>query len=278
MRIQRRGHRLRSPLAWAPFTQGPSDRGLRLRSARRIAPAALSVAAIAALALLVSAPAAPGAGNSAAVITGEFSDSCRDFTAHSSKDISHVVIRYVDGRMVNDESTTTPDYAIDGSSPGDEIGSVDVKSGQTRESFTCTATNTPPTAVLEVHLWPECELVDEPSAAWGCHVPFHDPTLIEPNMWVDAGSVGITCGDGGVPCEITLTFRRTSSTDPENDITSWSIAFDGVTSAGGAWADPPTEVSFNVPPGLPHEVTLTVTDAAGQSDSDTMTLFHGTPD
>lgn len=212
-----------------------------------------------------------------ATITGSFSDSCRDFSAHSSKDISHVVIRYADDRTVKDESTTTPDYAIDGSA-GDEIDSVDVKSGQTLESFTCTATNTPPTAVLEVHLWPECALVDEPSGRWGCHVPFHDPTLIEPTMWVDAGSVFISCGDGGVPCEITLTFRRTSSSDPETDLTSWSIAFDGVTSAGGAWADPPTEVSFSLAPFVQHEVTLTVTDAAGQSDSDTMTVFHAAQD
>ena len=246
-------------------------RGSRV-TARAIALGALLLAL--AMTLLWSATAV---AKPEATITGEFGDSCRDFAAHSSKDISHVVIRYADGRVVNDESTTTPDYAIDGG-PGEEIDSVDVKSGQTRETFTCTATNTPPTAVLEVHLWPECELVDEPSGAWGCHVPFHDPTLIEPTMWVDAGSVDINCGGAGVPCEITLTFRRASSTDPENDITSWSIAFDGVTSAGGAWADPPTEVSFHVTPGRTHEVTLTVTDAAGQSDSDTMTLFHGTPD
>lgn len=85
-----------------------------------------------------------------ATISGSFGDACRDFAAHSSKDISHVVIHYVDGRVVKDESATTPDFSIDGG-PGEEINFVLVKSGITQETFTCTATNSPPTAVLQIN-------------------------------------------------------------------------------------------------------------------------------
>jgi hypothetical protein len=89
-------------------------------------------------------------GNSAATITGSFSDSCRRFVAHSSKrgtqagrDISYVELRYADGRVVRDEAVGDPDYAIDGG-PGDEIGVAIVKSGTTIEQFDCEANNGPP--------------------------------------------------------------------------------------------------------------------------------------
>src|SRR5688500_12410235 len=81
-----------------------------------------------------AALAVPGGGNSAATITGSFADACRDFAAHSSKNISHVEIHYVDGRVVKDESISSPDHAIDGGA-GDEIGFAVVKSGTTSEQF-----------------------------------------------------------------------------------------------------------------------------------------------
>src|SRR5215208_2801450 len=42
-------------------------------------------------------------GNSGATISGSFSDSCRNFETVASKDISHVEISYLDGRMMKDE-------------------------------------------------------------------------------------------------------------------------------------------------------------------------------
>ena len=60
----------------------------------------------------------------------------------------------------------------------------------------------------------------------------------------------------------TISFRGTSSSDPDNDIASWSIDFGDGTSASGSWStDPPTEV-------------------VGQSDSDTMVMvfIDRTPD
>lgn len=75
-------------------------------------------------------------GNGSAEITGEFSDQCRDFTAHSSKDISHVELHYEDGRVVKDESVNSPDYSIDGDA-GDELDHVIVKSGTTKKRVDC---------------------------------------------------------------------------------------------------------------------------------------------
>jgi hypothetical protein len=43
-----------------------------------------------------------GGSNSAATITASFADSCRDFSAHSSKDISYVEFHYVDGDVVKE--------------------------------------------------------------------------------------------------------------------------------------------------------------------------------
>jgi hypothetical protein len=89
-----------------------------------------------------------------------------------------------------------------------------------------------------------------------------------------------------------MSFRGTSSSDPDNDIASWSIDFGDGTSASGSWStDPPTEVThaystffsdcfgFGTFSGV-CPVTLTVTDAAGQSDSDTMVMafVDQTPD
>jgi hypothetical protein len=79
-------------------------------------PGTLTLMLLAIFAWLVAAPAAqaPSRGKSAATINGAFADSCRDFAARSSKDISHVEIDYVSGLVVKDESISSPDYAIDG--------------------------------------------------------------------------------------------------------------------------------------------------------------------
>jgi hypothetical protein len=95
---------------------------------------ALTVALAVALATSVAAAHATPKGNSAATIAGTFSDSCRDFEAHSSKDISHVEIHYADDRVVKDEAVDAPDISIDG---GDEIEFALVKSGTTEERFDC---------------------------------------------------------------------------------------------------------------------------------------------
>ena len=240
------------------------DRGLRFRSARRIAPAALALAAIGAFALLVSAPAAPGAANSAATITGEFSDSCRDFEAHAfkegtekPKDISHVEIQYVNGDVVKDEAVAGPDYLIDGNE-GEELDFVIVKSGTTTETFTCTATNSPPTAVLER----KAGNFDPQNApgTWtsdDCAPPCHYQNPVDPSI---------------VPDESAVSFRGTSSTDPDSDIVSWSLDFgDGTTPASGSWAtEPPVEVVHDYSIECMCTAVLTVTDSAGQTSSDPM--------
>jgi hypothetical protein len=91
------------------------------------------LALIAMLAASVGAEGA-GPGNSAATITASFGDSCRDFEAHSSKDISHVEIHYSDGRVVKDEAIDGRDFSIDG---GDELDLAVVKSGTTADRFDC---------------------------------------------------------------------------------------------------------------------------------------------
>jgi hypothetical protein len=250
----------------------------RPRSARcRLARGALALVVPATLLFSVTGLAAPG-GNSAATITGSFTDSCRDFVAHSSKDISHVVLHYVDGRVVKDESTTTPAYAIDGG-VGDEIAFAVVKSGTTIETFACPRTNSPPIAILEIKgacgMFADGTLssdADYPRSTW---------------LWLRPGN-GIVfwgCIDDelclGTPTD--PAFRGTSSSDPDGDIVSWSIDFGDGTSAGGSWpTDPPTELVHAYPPFpdvvfISPVVTLTVTDSAGQTDSDAMQLVFMTP-
>ena len=75
-------------------------------------------------------------GNSAATITGSFGESCRDFTAFSTKDISHVEVTYLGGYVEKDEDGDRSDLMIDGDA-GEEIESVLVKSGTTVERFGC---------------------------------------------------------------------------------------------------------------------------------------------
>jgi len=47
-----------------------------------------------------------------------------------------VELHYTDGRAVNDETMTSPDYTVDGG-PGDEITGVVVNSSTSVQSFTC---------------------------------------------------------------------------------------------------------------------------------------------
>jgi hypothetical protein len=85
-------------------------------------------------------------------------------------------------------------------------------------------------------------------------------------------------------CRITYSFRGTSSTDPDDDITSWSIDFGDGTSTGGSWiTNPPIEVSHEYlihycPTCSRDPAILTVTDRAGNTDSDALLAFHQYPD
>ena len=231
---------------------------------RSVALAVLLVGLIATFGWSAAAPAAP-----AATITGSFADSCRDFTAHSTKDISHVEIHYADGRVVKDEAIASPDFAIDGGA-GDEIDSAIVKSGRTTEIFTCARTNSPPTAVLEILVPEGCVVADEDAERWHC------PGGAAPRTtWLSANSVSFAGEVDCVPTDRFFRFRGTSSTDPDNDIASWSIdySYDGTSTIAGPsgdWVtDPPADVLS--PDSLEGIfVTLTVTDSAGQSDSDLM--------
>jgi hypothetical protein len=172
-------------------------------------------------------------GKSAATITGEFGDSCTDFQSHSSKDISHVEVRYAGGGVVKDEAVSSPDFWLEG---GDTIDSAIVKSGQTTERFDCDS-DSPPVALLEVRT----------AAEWS-----------SPAFWANTES-----GD--------VTFRGTGSTDPDDDIVSWSIDFGDGTSTGGSWSTLPAEVFHTyVMDGGP--AVLTVTDSGGRSHSDSMTV------
>ncbi|RHW23434.1 hypothetical protein D0Z08_29870 [Nocardioides immobilis] len=239
---------------------------------------------IAAAALLATmlAPAAAHA-TPRATITGTFSDSCRDFTAHSSNDISHVLVAYLDGRAVKDETPTSPDYALDGGA-GDEVTSVTVKSGTTAQAFTCQS-GSPPVAVLEIRLSPYCLPYDNGGG------PFYwcvgGETNDERTVFVDPGDLKIDMGclpEVLAQC-LPITFRGSSSADPDNDLTTWSIDFGDGTVATGDWtATPPTEVTHayaSLSPCFTRcHITLTVTDSGGRTDSDTieMAYFDQSPD
>jgi hypothetical protein len=226
--------------------------------------------AMASMVLVVNGLVASG-GNSATTITGSFNDSCRDFAAQSGKDISFVEIRYADGRRIKDESIISREFEIDGGS-GDEIDVAIVKSGTTRAMFSCTNTNSPPTAVLEIRTPPleNCHLNNE----------VHPLCLgsAERTDWSrpTGGVIGFAF-EGPFP-PMSFDFRGATSSDPDNDIVSWSIDFGDGTSTSGNWStEPPavithTYAGFAVLSGMPS-VTLTVIDGAGQSATDTMTMF-----
>jgi hypothetical protein len=217
---------------------------------------------------------------SEATITGTFGDSCRDFAAHSSKDISFVELHYADGRAVKDETMTSPDLAIDGG-PGDEISSAIVKSGTSMQSFTCRGEQ-PPSAVIEIRVDPHCAPYDDASAGYRYWFCLSGLPNTERTVFIAPGDLEVwfTCDltGGGEACR-TFSVRGTSSTDPDNDITSWSIDFCGDTVVSGDWvANPPAEVTHLNSDAC--TVTLTVTDSAGQTDTDTVRvgLIDGTPD
>lgn len=228
--------------------------------------------------------AVPAQASSEATITGTFADACRDFTAHATKDISHVVVHYADGRVVKDETINSRDYSIDGGA-GDEIDVLDVKSGTTKESFPCDNGESPPVAVLEIRLSPNCQPHTPPSGE-----PFYwcldGTTNPQRTVFVDPGDLAIDMGC--LPTDalcFAITVRGTDSTDPDGDIVSWSIAFDDGAVDGGDWAtDPPDEVTHDYAAGSFGSdylrITLTVTDSRGQVATDTIELafFDMTPD
>lgn len=235
---------------------------------------------------LAASPAAlalPGGGNSAATISAAFANACRAFVAQSSKDISHVVLHYADGRAVKDEAIGGPDYAIEGGS-GDELAFAEVKSGTTRQRYACTLANSPPVARLEI-------LTPEAPGGYGCNDFFSGGLLclqwLPRTTWTsttripdaggsDSGIFHWGCQDQSL-CSYTIGFRGITSSDPDGDIVSWSLDFGDGTSVGGSWSEnPPVEVAH------PYDhrcdgsiclVTLTVTDAAGQSGSVSMRMY-----
>jgi hypothetical protein len=246
-----------------------------------------------------SAPAVAGNRKCSATITGSFADSCRDFAAHSSKDISYVKLHYADGRVVKHEHINSHHYAIDGG-PGDELDFARVKSGTTIEEFACEASNTAPTALLEIQTPPVDQVIGH------CY-DYYDGLICEQSIprpvWtgvaqipdIGAGQPGAGqpgffqwgCGafsDSSL-CSPTVRFRGTGSSDPDADIASWSLTFGDGTSVSGTSSAPPAEVAHAYPLGRESctgvvnsvsnvcVITLTVTDTAGQSDSDTILMI-----
>src|SRR5262245_61024856 len=234
-------------------------------------------------------------GKSAATIIGQFGDSCRDFAAHSSKDISYVELHYVAGPVVKDESINRPDHVIDGGA-GSEIDFVSVKSGTTIEEFECVRSSHPPTAWLEMQTPPldldpgaeHCtDFITGPSGGSSVSGSVVQQTFPR-TVWTNASQIPLNtdnlrlllwgCGALTETCPFTFNFRGIGSSDPDGDITSWSIDFGDGTSAGGNWITaPPTEVAHEYPTGSCGGsnfclITLTVTDSAGQSSSDTMLM------
>lgn len=258
---------------------GPSTRGIGLGTL------------LLALGATLIAPGAAAPAPTATITVGPFTDSCRDVSFHSTKDISHVEIHYSNPNReaLKDETVASPNYRIDGD-PGDEIDFVIVKSGKTTETFACPATNSPPTALLEI----KTPTIDHPTAeeAEECTSLFSPPDLYcsygHPRTvwtpWEPGAVFWLFCPEQ----TFTFSFRGTSSTDPDGDIdiASWSIAFGDGTTASGSWAtDSPTEVvhEYSLAHFLaqdPTTVTLTVTDSADQSDSDTLStgLVNACPD
>jgi hypothetical protein len=242
------------------------------------------VAAVTIAAVLVGA--APAYACPTATINGSFSDGCRDFAAHSSKDISYVELHYVDGRVVKDERIRTRDWATSGAA-GDEIAVAIVKSGVTRKSFSCEAGG-PPVAVLEIRLSPQCQPFtsgDGDTFYW-CNDGTSNP---QRTVFVDPGDLRIDMGclPADPLCQ-TITLRATGSSDPDGDLASWSIAFgDGTVASGGWAAGPPDEVTHGFGPTAPCafgaiycDITLSVTDSQGRSDTDRIDLafFDTSPD
>jgi hypothetical protein len=255
---------------------------------------------VALLAWLGAAPAALArTGHSdcgGATITASFADSCRDFAAHSSKTISYVELHYVAGAVVKHWHIDSHDYAIDGG-PGDEIDFAKVKSGTTIEEFACEASNTAPEALLEIQTPPNDQTLEtcydffagglaceqsSPRPAWT------NTGQIPDNGGNESGLFHWGCGSLSDPslCPWTVTFRGTGSSDVDGDIASWSLDFGDGMAVSGTWSAPPAEVAHEY---AAHGIncasnicviTLTVTDSAGQSHSDSirMVFVDQTPD
>jgi len=270
-------------------------------STMRTVPGPRGAGWVALLASLAAAPAAlgaPGHGNSGATITASFADSCRDFTAHSSKDISYVEFHYVDGAVVKDETINRPDYAVDGG-PGGEIDFTRVKSGTTIEEFACEPANAAPTALLEIQTPPVDQTFGHCYEATGTLIALVCEQSAPRTAWTNNSQVPVVsdtepgvfywgCGFFTPPsqCGMTMTFRGTGSTDPDGDIASWSLDFGDGTSVSGTWSAPPAAVTHLYVPSNESplgcvrgdfvdglcRVTLTVTDSAGQTDSQTLIM------
>jgi hypothetical protein len=241
------------------------------------------LAALACFAALQDAAAAADGSNSAATISAAFADSCRAFIAHSSKDISHVVLRYADGRVVKNESIGGPDYEIEGGA-GDVLQAAIVKSGTTSQPFECAPANRPPAARLEIK-------TPTGNSLEGCFDFFAGGLMCEQSTprvaWRSADS--IPDGGGGASglfhwgcgfltdrslCSFEMSLRGIGSTDPEADIAHWTLDFGDGSSLAGSWfTDPPIEAVHDYSSAyasgacMPCVITLTVTDSAGQSSS-----------
>jgi hypothetical protein len=249
------------------------------------------IAMLAWLAATPAALAAPGGNNSAATISTAFADSCRTFVAHSSKDISHVELRYVDGRAVKDESIAGQDFAIEGGA-GDELEFAIVKSGTTRQLVECTQQNSAPVARLEIKTGGPWGTIE------GCFDFWAGGLLCEQSSvrtdWTPASAVPDTGGSdsgifhwgcgGDTPyslCSYIVSFRGIGSSDPDGDIVSWSLDFGDGTSTSGDWSTAaPAQISHDYsiascgPLGSSLcVVTLTVTDSAGQSGSESLVMY-----
>jgi hypothetical protein len=251
------------------------------------------VALVAWMAGATPAGAAPAHANCSATITGSFADSCRDFAAHSSKDISYVKLYYADGRVVKHEHVNSHHYAIDGEA-GDELTFARVKSGTTIQEFTCEPSNEAPTARLEIHTPPVDQVIGH------CY-DFSDGLICEQSIprtdWTGTAQIPANgsvpgffewgCGAFSDPseCSFRFRFRGTGSTDPDGDIASWSLDFGDGSSLSGAWSAPPADVTHAYPLGPGNcsgvvngvtnvcVVTLTVTDSAGQSDTNRLLMI-----
>lgn len=232
---------------------------LALRSAgspskgRMTASGALLLAVLATLVWSAAAPAAP-----TATITASFGDSCRDVAVHSSKDVSHVVIHYADGRRVKHDDLAGPDFSVDGDTGG-EMAFVRVKSGTTTDQFDCRspAADSPPTALLERKAGGHDDL--NPEGTWTS-----TDCAYLPNVTFCAYGLGWS--------EPSVSFRGVGSTDPDADIVSWSIDFGDGISTGGSWPMP-VEVTHDYGQyGCLCTVVLTVTDSRAHTGSDPMSL------
>lgn len=127
--------------------------------------------------------------------------------------------------MAKDEDVADPDFSIDGDT-GDEIDFAIVKSGTTTEHFACESQlpDSPPTAVLERRAGK------------------NDDQNVE-GSWTSADCEFVSnvsfCAYRLVGGEPSVNFRGPGSSDPDDDIVSWSIDFGDGTSTGGSWPMPP---------------------------------------